>query len=150
MGISIYLFPPASSSRIPLCSQPYPWDMPSRTLHRSSSPQKIVAYALDFSRGKPAESLSLRGSPQTAVAIRTPPEAQEMRKRDLSNPSRRPSMYFFPSPAPRLACGKGRYVQACGPSAGKREHAIEHAVIARQSADCRGNPFPVGDAGNAE
>ena len=34
--------------------------------------------------------------------------------------------------------------------AGKREHAIEHAVIARQSADCRGNPYPAGGAGNAE
>ena len=29
-------------------------------------------------------------------------------------------MYVFPSSAPRLACGKGRYVQACGPSAGKQ------------------------------
>ena len=46
----IYPFPPTSSSRTALCSQPYPADMPFRTLHRSSSPQKIVACALDFLR----------------------------------------------------------------------------------------------------
>ena len=46
----IYPFPPTSSSRTALRSQPYPADMPFRTLHRSSSPQKNVACALDFLR----------------------------------------------------------------------------------------------------
>ena len=77
----IYLFPPTSSSRTALCSQPYPTDMPFRTLHRSSSPQKKVACALDFLR------------------------------------------YGFTE---------------------KRNVLIQcrRIVIARQSADCRGNPFP--------
>ena len=35
------------------CSQPYPQDMPSHSLRRSSSPQKNVAYALDFLRFTP-------------------------------------------------------------------------------------------------
>ena len=86
---TVYLYPPASSSRTALCSQPYPADMPFRTLHRSSSPQKNVACALDFLR------------------------------------------YGFTE---------------------KRNVLIQYRriVIARQSADCRGNPYPVGDARDAE
>ena len=41
---------PTSSSRTALSSKPYPLNMPSRPLRRSSSPRKNVAGALDFSR----------------------------------------------------------------------------------------------------
>ena len=68
-------------------------------------------YALDFSRarlrkaGRPVGTLSLRGSPQTAAAIRTPSETQGMRKRYLSIPALHPFLRCLRLAAKTLGVG---------------------------------------------
>jgi len=96
----IYLYPTATLVVADFaCSKPYPMDMPSRSLRRSSSPRKNVATLWLFrglvcgkggKAGCPVGNLSLRTIPQVAVAIRTPPETQRDKINHLSIPTRHP------------------------------------------------------------
>ena len=76
--VVIYLIPPAALVVADFaCSKPYPIDMPSRSLRRSSSPRKNVATLWIFrgrvcgKAGRPVGTLSLRAILQTGAAIRT-------------------------------------------------------------------------------
>ena len=127
-----YLYPPTSSSRTAPCSQPYPADMPFRTLHRSSSPQKNVACALDFlrygfteKRNVPIQYRRIVIAMQTAVCRGNPFLRGRSKgiNRHLSNPN----------PPP---------FNEASPFREKRDVLTKiQRVIARQAAVCRGNPL---------
>ena len=139
----IYPFPPTSSSRTVLCSQPYPADMPFRTLHRSSSPQKIAACALDFLRYGFTEKRNVLIQCRRIVIAR---QAAVCCGNPLSSGRKAEKivgvLFIYTHPPP---------FNEAFPFREKRDVLTKiQRVIARQSADCRGNPYPGGDARDAE
>ena len=152
MGISIYLIPPATLqctfslagkrghaiehaviARQSADCRGNPLSPTGRKREReraiiySHPPPFNVLFPLREKGGMLSNMLSLRGSPQTAVAIRTPPEAQGMRKRYLSIPSHHPSKKLLPY---------GR----SGSTNGAWDN--NHTMFFRMSDDCRLSSSP--------